>query len=186
LRRHKFGLSLLSGDRAAAGIALARNIGIDHALFGLTPEQKLAALDKLAAKGKMILMVGDGLNDAPALRAAHAAMAPASAADIGRNAADFIYTRNNLSAVPFTLDIARRAAIAVKQNFGLAIAYNCVAVPLAVSGQVTPLIAAIAMSSSSIVVTLNALRLRFGSNITTAEPIQSPKDIDRQQIVIAQ
>ena len=91
-------------------------------------------------------------------------MAPASASDIGRAAADFVFTRESLDAVPFTFRLARFAGRLVRQNFGLAILYNCIAVPLAFFGFVTPLFAAIAMSLSSIVVVTNSLRLsRFGS-----------------------
>jgi Cu2+-exporting ATPase len=155
-------ISLLSGDRAGPVAALAKSVGIDDARPGLTPADKVDALHSFAEAGEKVLMVGDGLNDAPALRAAHTSMAPSSASDIGRNAADFIYTSDTLDAVPFTLGIAKRAARMVYENFGLAIVYNCIAVPLAVTGHVTPLVAAIAMSSSSILVTLNALRLRLG------------------------
>ena len=156
-------ISLLSGDRAGPVHELATELGIAQAEAQLTPADKVSRIQELQKEGHNVLMVGDGINDAPALRAAQTSMAPASAADVGRSAADFIFTRDNLSAVPATLLLSRRSATTVKENFGLALAYNIVAVPLAMSGHVTPLIAALAMSTSSVLVTLNALKLRFGN-----------------------
>src|SRR6056297_250924 len=99
-------------------------------------------------------------------------MVPASASDVGRQAADFVFTGRSLGAVPFTIDIARRADQLVRQNIALAVLYNCFAVPLAAFGFVTPLIAAIAMSGSSILVVGNSLRLRsFNAGIDERQPV---------------
>ena len=149
---------LLSGDARPAVVLAAEATGIGEARAALTPEEKLADV----ARGRT-LMVGDGINDAPALRAAHASMAPSSAADIGRSAADFVFTGEDLGSVPFVIATARGAARIVVQNLAIAIGYNAIAVPLAITGQVTPLIAAIAMSASSLIVVANAMRLRFST-----------------------
>ncbi len=152
-------VSMLSGDIADRAGRVARDLGIAEILHGATPADKIAALDDLRGKGHRALMVGDGLNDVAALAAAHVSMAPATAADASRTVADVIFLRERLDAVPAAWRIARDTARVVRQNLALAVIYNAVAIPLAVAGWVTPLIAALAMSGSSILVTVNALRL---------------------------
>ncbi|MHA1151112.1 MAG: heavy metal translocating P-type ATPase [Alphaproteobacteria bacterium] len=160
LRTQGLAIELLSGDREAVVRAVAAELGIADWRAGCMPAEKAARLEALAVQGRKVLMVGDGLNDAPSLAAGFASISPASAADISQTAADLIFQGARLSPVPTAIDIARRARRLVTQNFALAALYNTIAVPIAVAGLVTPLIAAVAMSSSSILVTLNALRLR--------------------------
>ena len=161
---------ILSGDHPAAVAAVARQLDVDVADAARTPADKIACIHQIHAAGHKVLMVGDGLNDAPSLAAGHVSMAPATAADVGRRAADFVFTRDSLAAVPFAKRIADRAARLVRQNFALAIAYNVIAVPSAMAGFVTPLVAAIAMSASSIVVVANAMRLRTGAKLDVSIP----------------
>jgi len=160
LIRRGFAVELLSGDRPDAVQAIAEAAGIDHWRARCRPEDKCARLAELAAEGRRVLMVGDGLNDAPALAAAHVSLSPSSAADISQTAADAVFQGGALAAVPAVIDVARRAKRLVRQNFAAAAIYNIVTVPLAILGFVTPLIAAAAMSSSSLVVVGNALRLQ--------------------------
>lgn len=158
-------LAILSGDRSDRVAAMARKLGVACFHAEASPTEKVDLIEERARAGEKVLMVGDGLNDAAALSHGHASMAPASACDIGRLAADFVFTREQLGAVPFAIRLARAAAGLVRQNFALALVYNLFAVPLAMAGIVTPLIAAIAMSASSILVVLNSMRLnrmRFG------------------------
>jgi len=162
LKRSGLALEILSGDRPGAVRSVVEQLGIDVWSAEMTPAAKTHHLDAMREAGHKTAMVGDGLNDAPALAAAHVSFAPASASEAGRLAADIVYTRGSLLAVPFAYAIAKRTKVLVRQNFGLAIAYNCVAVPLAMAGLVTPLVAAIAMSASSIVVVANSMRLSSG------------------------
>ncbi|MEI6485240.1 MAG: heavy metal translocating P-type ATPase [Sphingomonadales bacterium] len=150
---------ILSGDRPGAVAAVAAALGI-AGTGGLTPAEKLAAIRALKAQGRRVLMVGDGLNDGPALAAGHVAMAPGSAADASQNAADAVFLGASLAPVAAAIRTARATRAVVRQNFALAIGYNIIAVPLAIAGQVTPLIAALAMSGSSLIVVANALRLK--------------------------
>jgi Cu2+-exporting ATPase len=154
--------SMLSGDRPAAARAVAEAVGLAEYQGGLQPADKVSAIKKLRATKGLVLMVGDGINDAPAMRAADVSMAPGSAADIGRAAADLVMTRNRLTDVPFAIAIARKADQLVRQNLMFSVGYNMVVLPLAIAGQVSPLIAAVAMSTSSLVVVLNAMRLKLG------------------------
>lgn len=151
--------SILSGDTMEGVAPVARALGLT-AQAAARPADKLDLIHRLEANGAKLLMVGDGLNDGPALAAATAAIAPATASDVGRQAADMVFLGESLLAVPRAVNAARRTMRVVRQNFLLAIGYNLVAVPLAIAGQVTPLIAALAMSGSSLLVIGNALRLR--------------------------
>lgn len=158
LRQMGIAASVISGDRQAAVDSVARELGLPARAHAL-PQDKIAEIRLLQAEGHNVLMVGDGLNDGPALAAATASMAPGSATDVGQQAADAVFTGDSLAAVPVALGAARRTMTIVRQNFVLAIGYNMLAVPLAVAGLVTPLIAALAMSMSSIIVVGNSLRL---------------------------
>ena len=159
LKRQGYRLALLSGDRVAVVKRIARELGIDTWRAELKPADKIAWLDQRAAEGRKVLMIGDGLNDAPALAAAHASMSPASAADISQRAADFVFQGEKLAPILDAIGTAKQARSMALQNFAVALVYNVVCVPLAMAGMVTPLIAAIAMSTSSILVTANAARL---------------------------
>ena len=150
--------SILSGDNSAAVGDVARTLGLT-AQAAASPVDKQAAIFRLQGAGHKVLMVGDGLNDGPALAAADASMAPGTASDVGRQAADFVFLGDSVVAVPRAIRAARRTMAVVRQNFVLAIGYNLFAVPLAMAGLVTPLIAAVAMSVSSLVVIANSLRL---------------------------
>jgi Cu2+-exporting ATPase len=150
--------SILSGDRPEAVGEVARATGLT-AQGNARPADKQALVGRLRASGRKVLVAGDGLNDGPALAAADASIAPGSASDVGLQAADFVFVQDSLLALPRAVRAARRTMAVVRQNFTLAIGYNVLAVPLAMAGAVTPLIAAVAMSASSLIVIANSLRL---------------------------
>lgn len=170
LKRNGLKLEIISGDKMPAVKKLAGYLGVDTYRGEVLPTDKSRLVQGLANDGHKVLMVGDGLNDAPALVAAHVSMAPATAADIGRNAADFVFLRESLSAVPLAFAVSKEAGRLIRQNFALSIGYNIIAVPIAIFGFVTPLVAALSMSLSSIVVVSNAMRLRAGKQ---KQPMQT-------------
>ncbi|RED16295.1 heavy metal translocating P-type ATPase [Parasphingopyxis lamellibrachiae] len=151
--------TILSGDKSSAIQPIAGALHLT-AQSNARPDDKCEALERLRRQGHRVLMVGDGLNDGPALAAAHVSIAPGSASDVGQNAADLVFLGDSLAPIPFAIRAARRTMDIVRQNFGLALIYNVVAVPLAIGGFVTPLVAAVAMSLSSLIVIANSLRLR--------------------------
>ncbi|MEQ1607903.1 MAG: heavy metal translocating P-type ATPase [Hyphomonadaceae bacterium] len=159
LKRMGLGVELLSGDADVRVERAAVAAGIKQWRGGATPLIKARHLEALQASGMKVLMVGDGLNDAAALAGAHASIAPGGAVDVARLASDCVFSGDSLAAVVTIIEVARNARARMRENFAFAALYNILALPVALLGWVTPLIAALAMSGSSAVVTLNALRL---------------------------
>jgi len=159
---HQMGLTveMLSGDREPAVRAAAEVLGIHQWRAEVTPVNKIVHVDELKRHGHKVLMVGDGLNDAPALAAAHASMSPVTATHISQAVADAVFLGERLAPVAAAIAASRNALHLMRQNLWLAVIYNALAVPVAIAGLVTPLIAAAAMSGSSLLVMLNALRAR--------------------------
>jgi Cu2+-exporting ATPase len=163
LRGRGLDLCILSGDHVEAVAPVARALDIEHWQGGLKPAEKIARIEALRASGRRVLMVGDGLNDAPSLAAAHVSLSPISAADVTQAQADAVFLGEKLGPVLAAVIVAQRARKLMTQNLWLAAIYNAVAVPVAIAGAVTPLIAALAMSGSSLLVTLNAMRANGGA-----------------------
>ena len=153
--------ALLTGDREEVARAVAQECGISSWSSHLSPEDKFLYMQKLKNAGRTILMVGDGLNDAPSLAGADISMAPGTAIGISQNAADVVFMGDGLMPVFETYMTACKAEKLVRQNFGMAIIYNIFAIPLAAMGLINPLIAALAMSGSSLVVILNSFRMKL-------------------------
>lgn len=160
LKKMGLHIELLSGDRDVVARKVAEEAGIEKWTASVKPQGKVDRLMALKEEGRTVLMVGDGLNDAPALASAHVSISPASASEISQTAADFVFQGQSLNAVSETIRVARLSHRLVVQNFSLAFLYNAIAVPLAIAGFVTPLFAAIAMSSSSLFVCVNSMRLK--------------------------
>jgi Cu2+-exporting ATPase len=151
---------LLSGDTRGAVEAFATRIGIEEVIAEALPQEKAALVADLARDGAKVLMVGDGLNDTAALAAAHVSISPASALDAARTASDMVLMGRSLAPIADAHTTSTSAARRIRENFTIATVYNVLAVPFAIAGLATPLIAALAMSMSSITVSLNALRLK--------------------------
>ena len=150
---------LASGDGAEAVQRLADSLGITQAHARQTPEDKLALVRELQAQGRIVAMVGDGLNDAPVLAGADVSLAMGEGAPLAQRAADLVLTGATLMRIPAAILLARRTRAIIVQNLGWAMAYNLIALPVAAMGWVTPWLAALGMALSSLIVTVNALRL---------------------------
>lgn len=170
LRGAGFRVIVLSGDRRAAVADAAESLGVAEWESGLTPKDKIARIEALKAQGRRVLMVGDGVNDAPALAAAHVSISPVTAAHVSQAAADALFMGRRLGPVLSALATGRKAKRLMAQNLAFSALYNVFAVPLAAAGFLTPLIAALAMSLSSVAVTANALRARVRGPVVPPKP----------------
>lgn len=172
LRSRGLATMILSGDSAPAVKACADALGITGWRAQMKPADKVACLAELKEQGRKVLMVGDGMNDAPALASAYVSLSPITASGITQAAADALFLGDRLAPVAAAIEIACRAKTLMRQNLWFAVLYNSVAVPLAMLGLVTPLIAAAAMSGSSVIVTLNALRARRAGHVRKAASLE--------------
>ncbi len=151
---------LLSGDRQSVVDEVAKHLGIDRAKGQMSPRDKLASIETLKQQGHRVAMIGDGVNDAPAMAAANASFAVGGATDIARHSASARLLGDSLSHVYYAYTIARMTLANIKQNFFFALVYNCIGIPLAAMGLLNPMMAAAAMALSSMSVLLNAMRLK--------------------------
>jgi len=152
-------LRLVSGDAQPVVDRIAALIGMQTALGTMTPDQKLALVHEAQTRGKRVLMAGDGVNDAPALAAADVSCSLTGSSDIALENADVIITGDDLTRLATAHHIARKTMTVIRQNLAWAFLYNLVGIPLAVFGHLTPVYAAVAMTASSLLVSLNSLRL---------------------------
>ena len=159
LRAQGAAVTLLSGDMESVVRDTARQLGIERWRSAMSPQAKLEYVRQLQAKGAVVAMIGDGVNDAPVLAQAQVAVALMSGAALAQGAADMVLLTGRLSDLGNLISFARRTLRVVRQNLAWAIAYNAIAIPLAMTGHVTPWLAAIGMSLSSLLVVANAMRL---------------------------
>jgi Cu2+-exporting ATPase len=155
------GLSLLSGDHFSTVESLAKELAISDFKAGLMPSDKVDQIRHYQAQGDVVAMVGDGINDAPVLAAAELSIAMASGSELALNNADVVLLSGNLNSLSSLVGIAKKASMLTRQNLHWALIYNAIALPLAATGELTPWIAALGMSLSSVLVVLNALRINY-------------------------
>lgn len=150
---------LISGDNAYSVEQLATQLNINHYHAGCSPQQKMAVIKNLQQQGQKVLMIGDGINDSPVLAAADISIAVGSATELAKNSADIVLLNNQLDLIAYLLNIARLTQRKIRQNIGWALGYNVLVLPLAVSGVLTPWMAVLGMSLSSVIVVTNSLRI---------------------------
>ncbi len=160
LKRMKIDVTMITGDNSGTAQAIAGQTGITSVIAGVLPQGKSEEINRLRAQGKVVAMVGDGINDAPALAAADIGIAMASGSDIAMESADVVLMRSDLNSVVQALELSRRTFRIIKQNLFWAFFYNVAAIPLAMAGLLNPIVAAAAMAISSVTVVMNSLRLR--------------------------
>jgi Cu2+-exporting ATPase len=160
LRAAGIGMTLLSGDRRAVAVAIARQLGGMDVIAEVLPQDKDQEIQRLQQRGEVVAMVGDGVNDAPALIRADVGIALGSGTDVSVESADIVLMHNELDKVRLATLLSRRTLLTIKQNIGLSFMYNLIMVPLAMMARVDPLVAAITMPISSLVVIGNAARIR--------------------------
>jgi len=160
LKRMSIDVTMITGDNQVTANAIAEKTGISSVQANVMPAGKSDAVTRLRAAGKVVVMVGDGINDAPALAAADVGMAMSAGSDIAMESADVVLMRPDLSGVVQALEVSRKTFKIIKQNLFWAFMYNIAAIPLAMTGVLSPIVAAAAMALSSVTVVLNSLRLR--------------------------
>jgi Cu+-exporting ATPase len=160
LKRMNVAITMVTGDNMGTAQAIADQTGITSVLAGVLPCGKAEEITRLRAQGRVVAMAGDGINDAPALAAADIGIAMASGSDIAMESADVVLMRSDLNSVVQAIELSRKTFRIIKQNLFWAFFYNVAAVPLAMAGLLNPIVAAAAMTISSVTVVMNSLRLR--------------------------